>query len=98
MEDEDSFLRYFQMMKLIRSCIYFDFYFQNILLLLDRNLDKERKLLLERLRKQDEMLNDERKKQFEIAKLKRQQRQLQQEEKFNQIELIFQLAKQQEYS
>ncbi|XP_076812765.1 uncharacterized protein LOC143459471 isoform X1 [Clavelina lepadiformis] len=68
----------------------------NVLLALDRNLESEREALLADLRRQDEAISEERRRQLAIAKLRRERRQMEAEEKFGAVALVFQTAKKDE--
>ena len=70
--------------------------FQNVLQDLNSHFEDEREALLAALRGQDASLNDERERQLALAKLRRDQRKLQMEDKFDTAALIFSMAQQQE--
>nr|XP_039263423.1 trichohyalin-like isoform X2 [Styela clava] len=69
---------------------------KNVLLLLEHNLDEERDMILASLRKQDEAVDIERRRQLELARLKREQKQIAREDKFNAAAIIFNQAKKSE--
>nr|CAB3228489.1 trichohyalin-like [Phallusia mammillata] len=69
---------------------------KNVLLTLDRNLESEREALLASLRRQDEAISEERRRQLAVARLRRDRRQMEAEEKYSAVALVFQSAKQDE--
>jgi len=66
------------------------------LLTLDQNLETEREALLAGLRRQNDAVGEERKRQVALARLRRERRQMETEEKYSAVALIFQASKQQE--
>ena len=68
--------------------------FQNILEDLQKNFDDEKAALLRTLARQTDKVAQERQRQIEIAKLKRDQRQLKKDEKLDVVAMMIQSAKQ----
>ncbi|XP_071784125.1 uncharacterized protein [Asterias amurensis] len=69
---------------------------RNVLEDLNSHFEDEREALLAALRGQDASLNSERERQLALAKLRRDQRKLQMEDKFDTAALLFSMAQQQE--
>ena len=61
---------------------------QNILLTLDQNLEAEREALLGDLRRHEDHVTEERRRQLAVAKLRRQRRQVEAEEKLSAIDYL----------
>ena len=59
-------------------------------------MDAERDALLANLRKHEDSITEERRRQLAVAKLRRQRRQVEAEEKLSAIDYVFQTAKQDE--
>ena len=68
--------------------------FQNILEDLQKNFDDEKAALMRTLARQTDKVAQERQRQIEIAKLKRDQRQLKKDEKLDVVAMMIQSAKQ----
>ncbi|XP_078676996.1 uncharacterized protein LOC144913832 [Branchiostoma floridae x Branchiostoma belcheri] len=69
---------------------------RNILAELQNNFDAEKEALLASLRGQDERLASERKRQLELARLRREQKRLNQEDKFDSAAIVFSIARRNE--
>nr|XP_018667550.1 trichohyalin isoform X2 [Ciona intestinalis] len=65
---------------------------KNVLLDLEANFENEKKSLLADLRRHDDMISEERKRQLAAAHLRRERRQLQSEQNYSAIMLLFQSA------
>ena len=63
---------------------------------MDHNLDAEREALLAGLRNLQDSMSEERRRQLAVAKLRRQRRQVEAEEKLSAIDYVLQTAKQDE--
>ena len=63
---------------------------------MDQNLEAEREALLAGLRKHEDAISEERRRQLAVAKLRRQRRQVEAEEKLSAIDYVLQTAKQDE--
>ena len=61
---------------------------------MDHNLDAEREALLAGLRNLQDSMSEERRRQLAVAKLRRQRRQVEAEEKLSAIDYVLQTAKQ----
>jgi len=59
-------------------------------------LEAEREALLAGLRKQEDAISEERRRQLAVAKLRRQRRQVEAEEKLSAIDYVLQTAKENE--
>ncbi|XP_032219683.2 trichohyalin [Nematostella vectensis] len=70
----------------------------NLIYDLQARYEEEKNALLASLRGQDTRLQSERQRQLELAKLRREQRRLKQEDNFDTAAILFSLAKQQEAS
>eukprot|EP00058_Branchiostoma_floridae_P017293 XP_002602781.1 hypothetical protein BRAFLDRAFT_93727 [Branchiostoma floridae] len=69
---------------------------KNILAELQNNFDAEKEALLASLRGQDERFASERKRQLELARLRREQKRLNQEDKFDSAAIVFSIARRNE--
>ncbi|XP_078596993.1 uncharacterized protein LOC144873475 isoform X1 [Branchiostoma floridae x Branchiostoma japonicum] len=69
---------------------------KNILAELQNNFDAEKEALLASLRGQDERFDSERKRQLELARLRREQKRLNQEDKFDSAAIVFSIARRNE--
>ena len=64
--------------------------------ILESQVEEEKEALLRGLREKDARFGSERKRQLELAKLKREQRRLKQEDNFDTAAVLFGLAKQEQ--
>ena len=72
------------------------FFLQNILEDLNSHFEDEKNALLAALRGQDESLQGEKERQLALAKLRRDQRKMQDEDRFEAVAALFGLAQQHE--
>ncbi len=63
---------------------------------LDHHFEDEKAALLASLRGQDDRYQSERQRQLELARLKREQKRLQQEDKFDSVAILLSMAEQQD--